>query len=292
MFAAKVTCQYQKPPHVRPAGHAVLLLRVRTTTATTEEPPRDTWRLPTTGEFEHPGEVEPWTDAADLVRLDASFDPPGVPAGNVQWMHIDLTAGCLPRNFEPGVLPALQRFVRDQTLDKILARADAATHRKGDDDMSTEIAALKRDLAALQRRVGPPLEGRDKFVAAQSRAEPIYRAFGDSAPPFVGSERLLDYRVRLLAPFQKRSAKFKAVDLSKVGDPVALSVLEDSIFEDSMAALHDPATYQPGEMRAIVTLDGGGRAITRYVGHAGACWDQFKPAIRQAGKFMTPGASR
>jgi hypothetical protein len=162
---------------------------------------------------------------------------------------------------------------------------------RGDSAMATTMEDLRRQVDALSRRVGPEMctEMRSEFVAAQSRADSVMRAIGDAAgaPSFMNGERLIDYRARLLKPLQKHSAKFRNVDLSKVGDPVALSVVEDSIFADAVAALRDPATFQPGEMRAVVTVDPSGRPITRYVGHPSACWDRFAPGVRHITRFNT-----
>jgi hypothetical protein len=162
---------------------------------------------------------------------------------------------------------------------------------RGDSAMATTMEDLRRQVDALARRVGPEMctEMRSEFVAAQSRADSVMRAIGDAAgaPSFMNGERLIDYRARLLKPLQKHSAKFRNVDLSKVGDPVALSVVEDSIFADAVAALRDPATFRSGEMRAIQETDQSGRVITRYVGHPNACWDQFRPPIRYVRQILT-----
>jgi hypothetical protein len=296
MFAAKVTCQYQKPPHVRPAGHAVLLLRVpaRTDPATKERPARDTWRLARLGEFAHgAGELKDWTGDTLVAQLEVPFTPPDIPARDMQWMTIDLAASCLPHNFEPGVLPALERFARDQALDSILARADAATtHAKGDDDMSTEIAALKRDLADLQRRVGPPTGNPEEFRQAQLRADSVYHLISDSgAPAALAGERILEYRARLLAGVQHLARQFKTVNFSLIGDPVAMGAIESRVYADAATeCLHPTGGFLPGQLRAIKTRDPSGREITKYVGHQGACWDQFNQGVRYVRRLLTAGA--
>jgi hypothetical protein len=287
MFAAPRTARYQQPPHVRPSGYAVLLLRV----TPIDEGARCTWRLPLVGEFSHPGELEPWTDDTSLARIDSVFTPPDVPARNVQWLDIDLASGCLP--FEPSVPPALQRFVRDQALDSILARADAATtHAKGDDDMSTEIAALKRDLADLQRRVGPPAGDPQEFRQAQLRADSVYHLISDSgAPAPLSGERILEYRARLLAGVQHLATKFKAVNFAKIGDPAALTAIEDRVYGDAVEeCMHPTGGFLPGQMRAIKTRDPSGREITKYIGDPNACWDQFNQGVRYVRRLLTAGA--
>jgi hypothetical protein len=159
----------------------------------------------------------------------------------------------------------------------------------------TAAAAIQQFLAA-QSDLHPPgdkqMENRSEFTAAQQKAAAVYQMFGDSAPASLQGERLSDYRVRLVSKFQQHSRVFKDANLARIAaaDAVTLTALEDAIYADAAAALHDPATFQPGELRRVVTRDPSGREITKYVGDPNACWDQFNPPIRYVRKFMVPGA--
>jgi hypothetical protein len=133
------------------------------------------------------------------------------------------------------------------------------------------------------------MESRSEFTAAQQKAEAVARLFGDSAPGPLQGERLQDYRVRLVSQYQKHSKPFKDANLSRINDPATLTGVENQIFADASAALRDPSTFKPGELRAIVSVDASGRPITRYIGHAGACWDVFNQGVRHVTRFMTPG---
>jgi hypothetical protein len=285
MFCAPRVNHFQAPPFERPGGDEVLLLRWY---RDGEEPSGESnlWRLPTVGEFEHPGELEPWTDSTFLARVDAPFNPPDIPDRDFFWCIRDFAIDIAPRVYAPGVLPALRRFdgpLIDQIMARIEARADSNSH--GDSAMSTTIQDLQRQVAELQRKLGPPAEGREKFIEAQSKAEAIYHAYGDSAPGPLAGERLYDYRVRLASKYQTHSKKFKDVNLGKCGDPSVLSVVEDSIFADAMTALRAPA----GRLRQVETKDASGRPITRYYGDPGDVWDLFNPPVRYVRRFMTPG---
>jgi hypothetical protein len=131
------------------------------------------------------------------------------------------------------------------------------------------------------------MENRSDFSAAHAKADRVAQMFGDSAPPPVAGERLLDYRARVLAPFQKHSARFKDTSLTKIGDPTALGMVEDAIFAD---AAH--AATRSGELRYITTPDGSGRPISRPIGSDGSCWDKFNPPVRYVRKFNLAGAPR
>jgi hypothetical protein len=137
------------------------------------------------------------------------------------------------------------------------------------------------------------MEDRSQFTAAQAKADRVARAYGDAdgAPPFMNGESRRGYRIRLLSPFLKHSKVYKDVDPNNVQDETAFTAMEDAIYADAAVALRDPATFKPGELRAIVTRDQSGREITKYIGQDGACWDRFNPPIRHVGRFNVPGSA-
>ena len=155
------------------------------------------------------------------------------------------------------------------------------------------VESLKRQVAALERRLGPPMsdELRGEYTRAQVKANAVAHAFGDSAPSPLPGEPLLDYRARLASKYQTYSQAYKDSDLRKVGDPIALSAVEDAIYADAAReATHPTSGFRPGELRAIVTHDQSGRPITRYVGDPNACWDRYNAPFRYITRFMTPGS--
>jgi hypothetical protein len=286
LFCAAKTNLFQSPPFERPGGDEVLILRQ----PASDEGQQDTWRFPIVGEFDHPAELVPWTDGTVFARVDEKFTPPDLPGCDFEWMLREFAITCNGSIFHPSILPALRRFdgpLLDQIMAWIEARADS--NSQGDFSMGTSTAELQRQLDALKRQIGPPAGDPQEFRQAQAKADSVFRAIGDSAgaPPFMSGERLLDYRCRLLAPLQKFSAQFKSSNLYRVGDPTALSAIEDSIYNDAMTALRDPRNYGPGELRAIKRQDATGRELTSYVGHEGSCWDQFNQQPRYVTKFNT-----
>lgn len=204
-------------------------------------------------------------DAADAVafggHLFASceqFEPaPTKRHDGFMWLDpiFALTCAALP----PSAAAALKRF------SDIATRGES---HKGDDNMDSP---------------------RSEFTAAQARAQPTYQVFGDSAPAPLQGESLHAYRCRLQKPFQPHSKRFKDSDLSKVGDPLALSLVEDSIYSDAATAFNNGSTVPAGQLRYVTTPDPSGRPITRAVGDISAFMDQFNPPVRHVRKFLTPG---
>jgi hypothetical protein len=135
-----------------------------------------------------------------------------------------------------------------------------------------------------------PMSDRSEFVAAQLKADRVAKIYGDSAPPALSGESLLSYRARLASQFQMHSKAYKDSNLYKIGDPIALSAVEDQIYADATREATHPTTYQPGQLRAVVTNDSSGRPVTRYYGDPNACWDQFNLGVRYVRRFITAAA--
>ena len=155
--------------------------------------------------------------------------------------------------------------------------------------MSSTIRDLQRQVDALERQIAQPLEGRGEFVAAQSRADRLFKGFGDAqgAPPFVAGERLLQYRARLLSKFQKYSARFKGANLAKVNDAAAFAAVEAEIYADAEHELTHPTNLPDGMLRAVTTHDAAGRPITKFFGDTAVCWAPFKAPVRYVKRWAT-----
>jgi hypothetical protein len=252
LFVARVPIHYQKGCGVgRPRYHENVLLVHRT-----ETDHMGTWTLP---ELDIAGDAQidtpvPFGDVL-LARCDAEFKP-AVDDGkfDVTWTNAEFAVSC--EGNHPDATAAIQQFLATQS-----------------DSRSGEVS----------------MEDRSQFTAAQAKAQAVAQMFGDSAPGPLQGERLQDYRVRLVSQYQKHSCTFKDANLGRIGDPATLTGVENQIFADAAAALHDPSTFAPGELRPIVTRDQSGREITRYIGHEGACWDRFHQGVRHVRRFVTPG---
>jgi hypothetical protein len=203
------------------------------------------------------------------------------------------------RHFLEGVVLGKSPDAAWELLDQFQARADAATiNSKSGGTMSTsasEIQRLQSQIDALKRQGAPPIGDKRDFISAQTRAESVYQAFGDSAPPPLAGETAHSYRQRLVQGVQQHSPQYRNVNLAGC-NPSILNGFEDAIYNDAQAHASDSSRFRPGQMHPIVINDGAGRPITKYIGHQGACWDQFCPPTRFAreglASFKTPGTPR
>jgi hypothetical protein len=141
------------------------------------------------------------------------------------------------------------------------------------------------------------VQERDACLDIQARYRPAFLAIGDSCEPSsLYNETALEFERRMIRRLQPMSARFKDTDLSRIGHLPTLTAIGDAIRADAMAHARDPASFRPGELRAIVSMDQAGRPVTRYIGHPGGCWDRFTPPSRFAqnglASFKSNGASR
>ena len=171
------------------------------------------------------------------------------------------------------------------------ARKDAEEKQRMDSATATELADVKRQLAAmtaqfkhLTAEVSP--EERNFLAAAQARADGIAGLFGERAPAPIPGETSLDYRKRLLGKFQKHSARFKETRFDSL-DASVLGPVEEIVYADSAAAARSPSRAANGILIPIREQDEAGRTITRFTGDI---LGFIGPFIRggQIGRFNVP----
>lgn len=160
------------------------------------------------------------------------------------------------------------------------AKADAARADSNSD--------LHAKIADLQKRIPVELAEADRalFVDAQSKAERVAQAFGDSAPRWVSGETLTQYRQRLLGKFKSHSKAWKDADLRDFKDS-ALDTVETQVYADAWQAAIRPANVEGGMLREVTENDRTGRKITRFYGDPEACWGPFKQPARHVTGWNT-----
>lgn len=180
--------------------------------------------------------------------------------------------------------------LEDKALASELSKSDTATEpvmaSKAD---SATIASLREHLTRLERNMREmPEEDRQKFVAAQMKAERIAQAFGDSqgAPRWLQGECLTQYRQRLLGKYKQHSANWKAVELAKLNAD-ALDIVETQVYADAYQAATRPTSVEAGTLRSVTETDYTGRRITRFYGDPNAAWEPFKRAPRLVSGWQT-----
>lgn len=154
------------------------------------------------------------------------------------------------------------------------ARADSASPR--------EIQKLKAHVDAISRKISArDYEDQKPFAAIQARADEVYTAYGEQAPPPLLGEATIKYRSRLLRPLQKHSEAWKDEDLTAL-EPTkrAYDNAENAIYADALAHARNPTDLGPGQLREVIRVDRAtGRRMTEWVGDP-ISWMQA---------FMTPG---
>jgi hypothetical protein len=190
---------------------------------------------------------------------------------------------------QPGT-ESSEKALTEERTENGLAKNDSATEPMMDSKADAAIKALQDQLVSLQKRIPTELrdEDRQKFVAAQMKAERVAQAFGDSqgAPRWLQGESLTQYRQRLLGKYKQHSANWKGVELSKLNAD-ALDIVETQVYADAYQAATSPSTVEAGTLRSVTETDYTGRRITRFYGDPEACWGPFKRQARLVSGWQT-----
>ena len=155
------------------------------------------------------------------------------------------------------------------------ARADAV-----------KIADLERRLKAFEDQNKVSDEDRADMIAAQSKADSLAMALGDTASRHpVAGETAFAFRKRMAANFAKYSDKFKAVNITAIADKELFSPIEDAIYADAASYAKAPPAM-PGMLREVKERMNG-REISSFVGDPSAWMDPFANGVRYKGGFRT-----
>ena len=173
-----------------------------------------------------------------------------------------------------------EKAKKDATEAEEKAKKDAAEM----EEKAKKDAAFAAELAELRTRIPVTLTEaeRSAYTAAQIKAEKVYQAFGDStgAPRQLNGEALRDYRIRLASKYKDKSARFSAIDLNKIGDDAAFTLIEDGIYADAFEAAKHP-TEAGDVLRMVPETDLAGRRIHRFYGSETAAWSRFASPERR-----------
>jgi ADP-ribose pyrophosphatase YjhB (NUDIX family) len=162
------------------------------------------------------------------------------------------------------------------------AKADAE-EKEREEKARADAEETRKKIADLESRLPKQLSDADyaAMANAQSKADSVYSAFGDSAPRPLNGEDLLAYRKRLATKVKSHSAQWKDVDISALPAEV-FTIAEDKIYADAMDAAIHPVDLPAGGLREIVKQDPAGRKMSEFIGSPGAWMNDFKtPRLRQ-----------
>jgi len=171
----------------------------------------------------------------------------------------------------------------------------AADKRKKDDDNakkkadaartdSTEIPALKAQIADLSRQIPKPLSDEDRhlFATHQAKADDVFSAFGKRAPFPLTGEDVLAYRKRLINGLKEHSPRWKDVDVIKL-DAATFANVERDVLHEALSAAMRPADLKEGELRPLIKVDSHtGLRRTEFVGP-----NSFIAGLKRPPRYVT-----
>lgn len=150
------------------------------------------------------------------------------------------------------------------------AKADAEAEEKAKADAaradSATIASLSEQVEYLTTRLSAQPEHMAGYGAAQAKADAVFRLFGKQAPPPLVAEKLLDYRRRLLEPFQSHSPAWAKTDLKSLAAGDVFDNIEATVFADAEKSARDPSKVPGGQLRMVERKDESGHTIREYYG--------------------------
>jgi hypothetical protein len=189
-------------------------------------------------------------------------------------------------------------------LDKVLSHleglaAKQEAHGAKIDSLCTRMDVMEQKAPGEESRAdaGVPLAAlpateRERYTAAQVRADRAYQAFGDSAPHALNGETLRAYRCRLAGALKRHSATYKDSNLSAIADEAALGNVEEQIFADAIkASMVPPPAGAP--LREVMTMDSFGRRVTKFYGDPAVAYAPFAfGGLIQRGRITPPNELR
>lgn len=148
-----------------------------------------------------------------------------------------------------------------------------------------EAATLRADIAALQARAPAIISDsdRERFAAIQERADPVFQAFNDRAPPPMDGETPTQYQRRLGSKLQGHSPKWAEARLSSVSDEAMLGTILTDIYADSMAAARKGVDIPVGKLRENRQTTAAGHTIVTFDGETDAWTRNFTGRVTRSG---------
>jgi hypothetical protein len=168
---------------------------------------------------------------------------------------------------------------RMDEFDKRLGGSDKSKDAADDDkNTSTSDDPTKEGLRSAELEKPGRRSDSDKDRAAradaQARCDSVAFAWGQQAPPPMAGEEVLDYRRRLLSPFQRHSEEFKDVDLNKIAGP-AFNGIEARIYADARVAANKKIEVSGNQLFMRTIRTDAGHTINEFHGSPSAWMGDF-----------------
>jgi hypothetical protein len=153
---------------------------------------------------------------------------------------------------------------------------------QGDDEpvVGPEDLLAKKTVADASRADDAARRYETDLANAQAKCDSVASLFGLRAPAPLVAEKALDYRRRILRPFQRHSAQFAAVDLWGVRDPKVFSGIEQTIYADATKAAGMPEAMV-GQLRPRIRRTDSGHTEITWSGDPRVWMSPFAGATRR-----------
>lgn len=184
---------------------------------------------------------------------------------------------------------AALKTAADEDEAKKKADSEKEAKEKADaDEKEKEEAKAKADsevrtrLADMESRMPKVLSDADiaKIAQTQSRADGVFRAFGDSAPAPIAGESALGYRKRMIGKLKEHSAAWSAMPMEAISDSI-IDVVESQVYADAAVAARSPVAAAGMGLREMITRSRAGHEISTFVGRISDFTSMFKPPVRK-----------
>lgn len=153
-----------------------------------------------------------------------------------------------------------------------------------DDRARKDAVAVRKELDELKKKLSPldlSDADREQFTAVQARTDEVAQHWGQRASRFMPGETLMEYRLRMIKPYQKHSKDWKDVDLAPLPDK-ALAIAETRIRADAIDAAKNSPDVGPGLLREVRKQDATGRTHVSFFGDFDAAFGMFRTPVRGA----------
>jgi hypothetical protein len=154
-------------------------------------------------------------------------------------------------------------------------------------DLRAQIERNERKLSAMTAT--PSIADANEIGEAWTRWDSLYQALGDQTPRAYPGEKPRAYLRRLADGVKKFTETFKNYAFHDSIQSIDLGLVTDRIFAEAMAKAKSPATFRPGVMREVVTVQHG-KTRTEFIGDSRTAFGPFMhPRKFCVVKINTPG---
>jgi hypothetical protein len=141
-------------------------------------------------------------------------------------------------------------------------------------------ATIKRQGAQIAAMTATPsIADANEIAKAWTRWDSLYQSLGDQTPRSYPGEKPRAYLRRLADGVRKYTETFRNYAFHDSIQSIDLQLVTDRIFAEAMANAKSPATFRPGVMREVVTVEHG-KTRTEFIGDSRTAFAPFMHPVK------------